>query len=493
MDPTTSSYRFLGFPSTTTATSSPSPDATLNGNDELTEDDILWTNDFPEQQPSPPPPDSQRHPPQSYNHRNNGSHHPHPDDVNNHIRPNGRGTSSFPKNAGILAALPESNHHTVLCRKPSLPSSLSSSSSSSSAKSIPLIPRPPQQGVGGGEYGGGVAQSAPLGRKMNQSMPMDVPLLSIAMAKQRNMKFVGEEDGGDEGEEMLPPHEIVARGSHREPKTTFSVLEGVGRTLKGRDLRQGYPNHLHLFAAVIPKSTRIQHLFSSRPQIWSWHQPSPPNPPVYNTYSLPDPRYGVGITEGVSPGPQFLFRFHMLQEYPAQGSNWRNGERYKEFMAVKLTLSPKIRENLSSQADSSTFSKSDAASTAVDRRFLGSLQYRCFPETQCRELTMAGKAKFVIDLSNEADDCKPSDEASLGSLVAHTDMGSWRELGTRTMDWNIASIAPNNLVSLGNFDDVSVSAVNSEANRAADLLAKNARTHWGTGLGICQMPNLDLQ
>ena len=35
---------------------------------------------------------------------------------------------------------------------------------------------------------------------------------------------------------MLPPHEIVARGSAILPKTTFSVLEGVGRRLKGRDL-----------------------------------------------------------------------------------------------------------------------------------------------------------------------------------------------------------------------------------------------------------------
>ncbi|KAF9587262.1 hypothetical protein IFM89_039509 [Coptis chinensis] len=35
-------------------------------------------------------------------------------------------------------------------------------------------------------------------------------------------------------EEMLPPHEIVARSQC----TTFSVFEGLGRTLKGRDLRR---------------------------------------------------------------------------------------------------------------------------------------------------------------------------------------------------------------------------------------------------------------
>ncbi|KAJ3680122.1 hypothetical protein LUZ60_016400 [Juncus effusus] len=49
-------------------------------------------------------------------------------------------------------------------------------------------------------------------------------------------KVIGNEDeiGDDEMEEIVPPHVIVAR-SHI---TSFSVLEGVGRTLKGRDLRR---------------------------------------------------------------------------------------------------------------------------------------------------------------------------------------------------------------------------------------------------------------
>uniref|UniRef100_A0A7N0U724 Uncharacterized protein n=1 Tax=Kalanchoe fedtschenkoi TaxID=63787 RepID=A0A7N0U724_KALFE len=34
---------------------------------------------------------------------------------------------------------------------------------------------------------------------------------------------------------MLPPHEVVAA---RSQTMTFSVFEGVGRTLKGRDLRR---------------------------------------------------------------------------------------------------------------------------------------------------------------------------------------------------------------------------------------------------------------
>ncbi|XWS43388.1 hypothetical protein CRYUN_Cryun16bG0099000 [Craigia yunnanensis] len=61
----------------------------------------------------------------------------------------------------------------------------------------------------------------------------------MPVARERNKKFLEVDYYDEEGEqEMLPPHEIVARGSGVSPKTTFSVLEGVGRTLKGRDLRQ---------------------------------------------------------------------------------------------------------------------------------------------------------------------------------------------------------------------------------------------------------------
>lgn len=70
-------------------------------------------------------------------------------------------------------------------------------------------------------------------------MPVNVPLLSMAVARERNKKFLEVDYFDEDGEQvMLPPHEIVARGSGVSPKTTFSVLEGVGRTLKGRDLRQ---------------------------------------------------------------------------------------------------------------------------------------------------------------------------------------------------------------------------------------------------------------
>lgn len=47
-----------------------------------------------------------------------------------------------------------------------------------------------------------------------------------------------EEDEDGDGGEVLPPHEIVARSLARSQTAACSVLEGAGRTLKGRDLDQ---------------------------------------------------------------------------------------------------------------------------------------------------------------------------------------------------------------------------------------------------------------
>lgn len=74
--------------------------------------------------------------------------------------------------------------------------------------------------------------------RFHQSAPVNVPIWPKA---NNNNNFNGsaklgfcEEEDEEVEEEMLPPHEIVAK-SH---STTFSVFEGVGRTLKGRDLRR---------------------------------------------------------------------------------------------------------------------------------------------------------------------------------------------------------------------------------------------------------------
>lgn len=64
---------------------------------------------------------------------------------------------------------------------------------------------------------------------------MNVPVLAKAMRNRRYFDDVDEDDEGD-NEMVLPPHEIVARANM--PVVSCSVLEGVGRTLKGRDLRQ---------------------------------------------------------------------------------------------------------------------------------------------------------------------------------------------------------------------------------------------------------------
>lgn len=42
--------------------------------------------------------------------------------------------------------------------------------------------------------------------------------------------------GEDEDDEMVPPHEWLARKLARSQISSFSVYEGLGRTLKGRDL-----------------------------------------------------------------------------------------------------------------------------------------------------------------------------------------------------------------------------------------------------------------
>lgn len=41
---------------------------------------------------------------------------------------------------------------------------------------------------------------------------------------------------GDEGGEMIPPHIIIKNRRTRSNNAAYSMLEGVGRTLKGRDL-----------------------------------------------------------------------------------------------------------------------------------------------------------------------------------------------------------------------------------------------------------------
>lgn len=133
-------------------------------------------------------------------------------------------SSSSQRNFGILAALQEEDvKKTSLIQQTVSISSPASISPSSSARIV--IPKPKASENGGIERGNILQQSAPV----------NVPMMPN---RQRQKLRELDNDDVDDGE-MLPPHEIVARASANvSPLTTFSVTEGVGRTLKGRDLRR---------------------------------------------------------------------------------------------------------------------------------------------------------------------------------------------------------------------------------------------------------------
>lgn len=136
----------------------------------------------------------------------------------------------FINQPGILAALPfqpESDARSVFNHKASpvsaSPESGTSPVSLSSCARMIIRNRPPQRH-----------------KLFQQSAPVNIPILSEAMRRSREARLFDDvvDDSDDEDDQYragsMPPHLIV--GSKTEPMITFSVLEGVGRTLKGRDL-----------------------------------------------------------------------------------------------------------------------------------------------------------------------------------------------------------------------------------------------------------------
>ncbi|KAI3783850.1 hypothetical protein L1987_42938 [Smallanthus sonchifolius] len=115
-------------------------------------------------------------------------------------------------NSGLYAALSD-DQHVLVRRKPSMSPS---QSAATAARTIPPV---------------ALRRSS---EHYHQSAPVNVP----AWPKNQTSNYLGQFDDiadeeaeeEDEGE-MIPPHEIVARSY-----VTFSVFEGAGRTLKGRDL-----------------------------------------------------------------------------------------------------------------------------------------------------------------------------------------------------------------------------------------------------------------
>ncbi|KAJ7560464.1 hypothetical protein O6H91_04G131100 [Diphasiastrum complanatum] len=86
-----------------------------------------------------------------------------------------------------------------------------------------------------------LAQSLDTTRQRRyQSAPVDVPdwskILGCDKKKMGNAVSQPVVEDDDEDDERLPPHELLAREYAKSQMTTFSVFEGAGRTLKGRDL-----------------------------------------------------------------------------------------------------------------------------------------------------------------------------------------------------------------------------------------------------------------
>lgn len=180
-----STIRFLGILKQPDSESSPF---------ELDESDVVWSSDQESADPNSPSLSTVSNSPT--NHRNQL--------VNDHF--------------GLSAALSDERRPLVR-RKPALNPSLSAVSA---ARTIPPVPVP-------------LSRSSSGPGKFHQSAPVNVPIWPKANGRTPPVLFEDSDMNNDEEEEeMLPPHEIVARSQ----VTTFSVFEGVGRTLKGRDLRQ---------------------------------------------------------------------------------------------------------------------------------------------------------------------------------------------------------------------------------------------------------------
>ncbi|XP_022721037.1 uncharacterized protein LOC111278675 [Durio zibethinus] len=83
---------------------------------------------------------------------------------------------------------------------------------------------------------GVAAAASPRGHHMATSAPLNVPDWS-KIYRVDSVESIHESD--DDESDMVPPHEYLAREYARSKKTGgASVFEGVGRTLKGRDMRR---------------------------------------------------------------------------------------------------------------------------------------------------------------------------------------------------------------------------------------------------------------
>ncbi|KAK8501946.1 hypothetical protein V6N13_023276 [Hibiscus sabdariffa] len=80
---------------------------------------------------------------------------------------------------------------------------------------------------------------SPRVRKLATSAPLNVPDWGKIYRADSVESMHDSDDGGESDMNMMPPHEYLAREYARSKKSGgASVCEGVGRTLKGRDMRR---------------------------------------------------------------------------------------------------------------------------------------------------------------------------------------------------------------------------------------------------------------
>ncbi|WJX68978.1 hypothetical protein P8452_53293 [Trifolium repens] len=216
--PTSKAERFLGV-----QPHAPSHDNSTSTAFELTEDDVIFGFDYSHPSSSSPlsipTPTTNRH--RHHHHQRKASPLGPPDSI------------------GILASLPENEESSSSSSSKapisvSISNSVSSNSSSSStSRPIHVIQRRSPDRT--------PSFSSPASSQFYHSAPVKVPMMSPEMAKlarqyeEEDARALVEEE---EFRNTMPPHEYLSKQSEFSPMISCSLFEGVGRTLKGRDLRQ---------------------------------------------------------------------------------------------------------------------------------------------------------------------------------------------------------------------------------------------------------------
>ncbi|EAY78462.1 hypothetical protein OsI_33549 [Oryza sativa Indica Group] len=226
--------RFLGMFTSPTPSLPTSPTA---AGDELLEGDLLFAPAPSSDPPPPPPPDPSGKPARVQCGHVGLLAALHEGDR----RLSGRGGAAAVATAGAAGALLR-RKATIAAAEAAASSSAQTQSPPSAARAIPSAPSvevPP-------------LRSSPPRLPYHQSAPVKVPVRARPPRRSGWDHLAGVPGDGyddDDDEEllrgdaaMLPPHEMVARasagGGFGGPVKPSSMLEGVGRTLKGRDLRR---------------------------------------------------------------------------------------------------------------------------------------------------------------------------------------------------------------------------------------------------------------